>query len=152
MKINESQGDITKVIGAFTVFKFIKLMSTPFTQMKAYKYGIIDSKGNFLKKSEDLKKTNELQSVDMFHRLIINLKKIIEKVPDPRFRAQMSNVATAMVLVKEESEKVGADGEYVISEITKYLSTQGIDIQGIDLKEIEINNSFEELLEDFDAK
>ncbi len=79
MTLNEEQGDMTKVIGAFTVFKFIKLMSTPFTQMKAYRYGIIDSKGNFLKKSEDLEKNSERQSVDMFNRLIINLKKIIEK-------------------------------------------------------------------------
>jgi hypothetical protein len=144
MTLNEAQGDITKVIGAFTVFKFIKLMATPFNQMKAYKYGIIDSKGNFLKKSTDLKKDKERQSVDIFNRLIINLKKIIEKVPDPKFKAQMKNIATAMILVKEESEKVGADGDYVLSEITKYLSTKGIDVA-----EIEINNSFEELLEEY---
>jgi hypothetical protein len=144
MTLNEAQGDITKVIGAFTVFKFIKLMSTPFNQMKAYKYGIIDSKGNFLKKTADLKKDSERQSVDIFNRLIINLKKIIEKVPDPKFKAQMKNIATAMILVKEESEKVGADGDYVLSEITKYLSTKGIDVA-----EIEINNSFEELLEEY---
>jgi hypothetical protein len=143
MILNEAQGDITKVIGAFTVFKFIKLMATPFNQMKAYKYGIIDSKGNFLKKSEDLEKSSELQSVDMFNRLIINLKKIIEKVPDPKFKAQMKNVATAMVLVKEESEKVGADGDYVLSEITKYLS-----VKGVDVKEIELNHSFEEILKE----
>jgi hypothetical protein len=142
MTLNEEQGDMTKVIGAFTVFKFIKLMSTPFTQMKAYRYGIIDSKGNFLKKSEDLEKNSERQSVDMFNRLIINLKKIIEKVPDPRLKAQINNISTAMILFKEESEKVGADGNYVLSEITKYLSTKGINV-----KEIEINNSFEELTE-----
>ena len=142
MTLNEEQGDMTKVIGAFTVFKFIKLMSTPFTQMKAYRYGIIDSKGNFLKKSEDLEKNSERQWVDMFNRLIINLKKIIEKVPDPRLKAQINNISTAMILFKEESEKVGADGNYVLSEITKYLSTKGINV-----KEIEINNSFEELTE-----
>ena len=142
MTLNEAQSDMNKVIGAFTAFKFIKLIATPFNQMKAYKYGIIDSKGNFLKKSEDLEKDSERQSVDMLNRLIINLKKIIEKVPDPRFKAQMKNIATAMIIFKEESEKVGADGDYVISEIKKYLSTKGINV-----KEIEINNSFEELTE-----
>ena len=143
MTLNEAQEDITKVIGAFTVFKFIKLISTPFTKMDAYKYKIIDSKGNFLKKSTDIKNDKERQSVNIFNRLIINLKKIIEKVPDPKFKAQMKNVATAMILIKEESKKVGADGDYVISEISKYLSTKGVD-----MKEIEINNSFEELLEE----
>jgi hypothetical protein len=147
MNINEAQSDITKVIGAFTVYKFIKLMSTPFTQMKAYKYGIIDARGKFLKKTSDLTKNSEKQSVDMFNRLIINLKKIIEKVPDPKFKAQMSNVATAMILVKEEAEKVGADGDMVAEEITRYLSTQGVDVT-----ETEINNSFEELSGDFNAK
>ena len=52
MILNEAQGDMTKVIGAFTVYKFIKLISTPFRQMDAYKLVIIDDKGNFLKKSE----------------------------------------------------------------------------------------------------
>lgn len=144
MNINEAQNDMTKVIGAFTVFKFIKLMATPFTKMDAYKYGIIDSKGDFLKKSEDLKKDKERKSVDVFNRLIINMKKIINRLPDPAFQAQMKNVATAMVLIKEESEKVGADGDMVVEEISKYLSTKGIDVAGI-----EVNDSFEKLLEEY---
>ena len=80
MILNEAQGDMTKVIGAFTVYKFIKLMATPFRQMDAYKFGIIDSKGKFLKKSEDLTSSNEIKSVDVFNRLIINLKKLVKKI------------------------------------------------------------------------
>ena len=140
MILNEAQGDITKVVGAFTVYKFIKLMSTPFRQMDAYKLGIIDDKGNFLKKSEQLTTDKERKAADIFNRLIINLKKLIKKVPDPRIQAQLKNVATAMILIKEESEKIGADGDMVVSEIKEYLSTKGIDVD-----EIEINTSFEEL-------
>ena len=143
MNINEAQNDITKVVGAFTVYKFIKLMSTPFRQMDAYKLGIIDDKGNFLRKSEDFTTDKEKRAADVFHRLIINLKKLVKKIPDPRFQAQLRNVATAMVLIKEESERVGADGEMVVSEIKKYLSTKGINVD-----EIELNNSFEELIEE----
>tara|TARA_Y100000034_G_C6734763_1_gene325746 strand:+ start:212 stop:643 length:432 start_codon:yes stop_codon:yes gene_type:complete len=140
MILNEAQGDITKVVGAFTVYKFIKLMSTPFRQMDAYKLGIIDDKGNFLKKSEQLTTDKERKAADIFNRLIINLKKLLKKVPDPRIQAQLKNVATAMILIKEESEKIGADGDMVVSEIKKYLLTKGIDVD-----EIEINTSFEEL-------
>jgi len=143
MKLNESQGDISKVVGAFTVYKFIKLMSTPFRQMDAYKLGIIDSKGNFLKKSEDLRTDKERKAVDIFNRLIINLKKLVKKVPDPRLQAQLKNVATAMILIKEESERLGADGNMVVYEIKRYLSTQGLNVD-----EITLNNSFEELLEE----
>ena len=142
MILNEAQGDITKVIGAFTVYKFIKLMATPFRSMDAYKFGIIDDKGKFLKKSEELTSSKERKSVDIFHRLIINLKKLVAKVPDPRLQAQFKSVATAMVLIKEESEKSGANGDVVVYEIKRYLTTQGINVDEIDL-----NSSFEELIE-----
>jgi len=141
MILNEAQGDMTKVIGAFTVFKFIKLMATPFRQMDAYKFGIIDSKGKFLKKSEELTSSRERKSVDVFNRLIINLKKLVKKIPDPSLQAQLKNVATAMILIKEESEKIGGDGDFVVNEIRKYLSNKGIDTDSI-----ELNNSFETLI------
>ena len=141
MILNEAQGDMTKVIGAFTVYKFIKLISTPFRQMDAYKLGIIDDKGNFLKKSEEFTTDKEKKAADVFNRLIINLKKLVKKVPDPRLQAQLKNVATAMVLIKEESEKIGADGDMVVYEIKRYLSTKGVNVD-----EIEINDSFETLL------
>ena len=142
MILNEAQGDITKVIGAFTVYKFIKLMATPFRSMDAYKFGIIDDKGKFLKKSEELTSSKERKSVDVFHRLIINLKKLVAKIPDPSLQAKLRNVATAMVLIKEESEKSGANGDVVVYEIKRYLTTQGINVDEIDL-----NSSFEELIE-----
>ena len=134
--------DASKTISAFTVFKFIKMMSDPFTKMEAYKLGIIDENGKFLKKVYDLTSTKEKKSVDAFNRLIINLKKIIKKVPDPKLKAQMKTISTAMVLLKDEAEKYGADGEYVVEEIKGYLFDCGIDVD----KE-EINQSFTELLE-----
>jgi len=143
MILNEAQSDMTKVIGAFTVYKFIKLMATPFRQMDAYKFGIIDSKGKFLKKSEELTSSKEKKSVDVFNRLIINLKKLVKKIPDPSLQAQLKNVATAMILIKEESEKIGCDGDFVVNEIRKYLSNEGIDINSI-----EINDSFEKLIKE----
>ena len=143
MILKEAQGDLTKVVGAFTVYKFIKLMATPFRKMDAYKFGIIDDKGNFLKKSNELTSDKEKKSVDVFNRLIINLKKLVKKIPDPSLQAQLKNVATAMILIKEESEKVGADGDFVINEIRKYLLNEGIDINNI-----EINDSFEKLIKE----
>ena len=128
--INESRGmkDAGKVISAFTVFKFIKMMSEPFTSMDSYKLGIIDDKGNFLKKVDSLETNKERKSVDAFHRLIINLKKIINKVPDPKLKAQMKTLPTAMILLKDEVEKYGADGDFVVSEIKNYFIDNGIDL------------------------
>mgnify|MGYP003125705161 CR=1 FL=1 len=47
--------ELNKIVNAFTVYKFIQSIITPFNAMPAYKLGIIDAKGNFLKKQEDLK-------------------------------------------------------------------------------------------------
>jgi len=55
----------------------------------------------------------------------------------------MKTLPTAMILLKDEVEKYGADGDFVISEIKNYF----ID-NGINLDTIEINQSFEDLTEE----
>ena len=127
--------DASKVISAFTVFKFIKIISDPFTKMEAYKLGIIDSKGKFLKKVDELESKKERDSVKPFNRLMINLKKALSKVPDPTFKAQLKTLPTAMILLKDEAEKVGADGNLVLSEMRNYLLENGIDIDSDDRNE-----------------
>jgi hypothetical protein len=122
--IYEDMKDAGKVISAFTVYKFIKLITLPFSSFDAYKYGIIDSKGNFLKKVDTLTKTKEKKSVDAFYRLVINLKKIINKVPDPSLKAQLKTIPTAMILLKDEVEKIGGDGDLVLQEIKNYMYTE----------------------------
>ena len=122
--INENMKDASKVISAFTVYKFIKLITLPFTKFDAYKYGIIDKNGKFLKKTEEITSNKEANSVSPFYRLIINLKKIIEKVPDPSLKSKLKTVPTAMVLLKNEVEKIGGDSEMVLFELKKYIQEE----------------------------
>ena len=123
--------DAGKVISAFTVFRFIKIISDPFTKMEAYKLGIIDSKGKFLKKVDELKTKKEIDSVNPFNRLMINLKKALARVPDPTFKAKLKTLPTAMILLKDEAEKVGADGDLVLTEVRNYLFENGVDVDNI---------------------
>jgi len=134
--------DAGRVISAFTVFKFIKIISDPFTKMEAYKLGIIDAKGKFLKKVDELETKKERDSVSPFNRLMINLKKAMDRVPDPKFRAQLRTLPTAMILLKDEAEKVGADGEMVLGEIRNYLFENGVDVDSLST-----NEEFKELLQ-----
>ena len=134
--------DAGKVISAFTVFKFIKIISDPFTKMDAYRLGIIDSKGKFLKKVDDLQTKKERDSVKPFDRLMINLKKALDKVPDPKFKAQLKTLPTAMILLKDEAEKVGANGDVVLIEIRNYLLANGVDVDSVST-----NEQFKELLQ-----
>ena len=133
--------DAGKVINAFTVFKFIKIISDPFTKMEAYKLGIIDSKGKFLKKVDELETRKERDSVNPFNRLMINLKKAMNKIPDPTFKAKLKTLPTAMILLKDEAEKVGADGDVVLSEVRNYLFENGLDVDNIST-----NEEFEEFI------
>ena len=141
--INEDTRELGKVINAFTVYKFIKLITTPFNQTEAYRLGIIDQRGKFLKKLSELETQQEKKSVDAFHRLIFNLKKIFETIPDSRLRAQLKILPTAMVLLKDEAEKHGADGDLVHSEIKEYI----LEETDIDLDSVEVDSSFTQLIE-----
>ena len=136
--MSRGMSDLNKVISAFTVYKFITKIITPFNRTNAYKYGIIDAKGNFLKDIKGLK-GKEKESVDAFNMLIINLKKIIAKVPDPRLKAQLTTLPTAIFLVKEEVEKVGCDGQYFIECFKDYL----IEEYNTDISTIFLNESFD---------
>ncbi len=118
--INEAKADFNKVIGAFTVYKFIKLLSSPFNQMDAFKYGIIDKDGKYLKDVDSLT-GHEKKSVDAFHRMIIGMKKIIDTHQNPSIRAKMKRLPTALMILQDEAEKVGADGVEVIAEVRVYL-------------------------------
>ena len=131
--------DLNKVVNAFTTYKFIKQIITPFKQMDAYRLGIIDGKGNFLRKYVDLKTSEEKKAGSMFNRLIINLKKIIAKVPDPKLKAQLKTLPTAILLIREEIEKVGGDGEEFLNSLQKFV----VEEYDVDLENLFLNESFQ---------
>ena len=46
---------MSKVVDLFLVYQFIKRLSTPFEETKAYELGLIDEKGKRLKKPRRVK-------------------------------------------------------------------------------------------------
>ena len=93
------------VFNAFIAYKFIKILTTPWKESDAYILGIIDEKGKILKKRRKLETTSERKSYTIFHQLIWNLKKILEKVPI--FRSKLGSFAAALYLIKEHSDPTG---------------------------------------------
>ena len=123
--------DIGKVVSAFTVYKFIKSFTTPYTSMPAYKLGIIDKKGNFIKKSTEFNTLEEKEAGSVFNRLIINLKKVTDQLPGGSLKAKLQRFSTALLLIKEDVDRMGGDGELVINEIKEFLSEQNINLDEI---------------------
>jgi len=46
---------MNRLVNAFVIYKFIKLLVTPFNKTDAFKLGIIDAKGNYLKNKKTLR-------------------------------------------------------------------------------------------------
>lgn len=89
------------ILDLYLAYQFLRRLVTPFTQMDAYRLGIIDDHGNFLKKRKDLRTPEEKKALGVFDILVINLKKIIAKMPGGRTR--LASLAAALYLVKEHN-------------------------------------------------
>lgn len=82
--------------------RLLVMLTTPFNEMEAYKVGIIDAKGKYI--IPQFKRTNEQRkSLTYLDRLIINTKKIINKLPGGE--NNLKNLVSAMILIKENLEK-----------------------------------------------
>jgi hypothetical protein len=89
-------GALTKATDTVYTLRFLRLLTTPWEETNAFKLGLIDNKGNKLKKPFTEK---EKSSYNMFHRLVFNIKKLINKVPGGS--SKIASYATALFLIKE---------------------------------------------------
>jgi hypothetical protein len=87
------------VVDLFLVYSFIRKLVTPFDQWEAYKLGIIDEKGNILIKRKDFLKKSQRDAFGIFDLMILNIKKLLAKVPGGQTR--LASYAAALFLIKE---------------------------------------------------
>lgn len=90
---------VSRTADLYYTFRFLKLLVTPWTEMDAYKLGIIDENGTILKKSAQLRTAEERTAYTLFHRLVFNIKKTLEKIPFGKSR--IASYAAALYLLKE---------------------------------------------------
>lgn len=108
----------------FYTLRFLRLLTTPWNKTNAYKEGIIDDKGKVLKKPETSK---EKGVYNTFHRLVYNLKRLLNKIPFGK--STIASYAAALFLIKEESNMSDVAIRKVMLEVT------GVDIKKTDLTE-----------------
>lgn len=100
---------LTRAGDLFYTYRFIKILTTPWKESKAYEYGIIDDNGKVLRKSRELRTSDEKSSYTLFHRLIFSLKRLLEKLP---FGSNpLSSYAAALFMLKEHT---GMSDEHLI--------------------------------------
>ena len=107
-------------IDAFITFRFLKLLVTPFNKTEAFKFGIIDERGKVLRKYKTLERIEERKAYTILHRLVFNIKKLLEKLPGGKSR--LASYAAALFLIKEHvNEYHDSDGKLIEKEFYKYL-------------------------------
>jgi len=87
------------VVDIYVAYKFVKILSQPWTDTDAFKLGIISDKGKILKKRKHLKSGEEKAAYTIFHTLIWNLKKLLDKLPPGRTR--IGSFAAALWMLRE---------------------------------------------------
>ncbi len=108
----------------FITYKFLRLLVTPWKKTEAYDEGVINDKGKLLVKVKD-QTSAQKKTYTTFHRLVFNIKRLMEKIPFGKTR--IASYAAALYLLKEETDMAEED-------ILKVLEDLGYDTS-LDLNE-----------------
>ena len=119
-----------RAIDLFVTYRFLRLLTTPFEDTDAFKLGIIDGKGNRIKKPNSTKPlvplntTAQKNSYTILHKLVFNIKKIFGKVPG--LRTKLGTYAAALFLLKDTFKESVDDPDMFEKEFVKYLKENNI--------------------------
>lgn len=103
------------VVDTVIVFRILKMMTRKWEEMDAYKFGLIDDNGKRIK-SKKPKTSEEKNSFTLLHRLVFNLKRVLELLPFGRTR--LASYAASLALLKEH---FNIDGEALEKHFYQYL-------------------------------
>ena len=112
-------------IDTVIVFRVLKLLTTKWKDQAAFKEGLIDDKGKRIKKQK-VDTPKRKNSYTFLHRLVFNLKRIIEMIPFGKTR--IASYAAALFLIKEHCE---LSGTKLDKEVFKYLQEAGLLEEGL---------------------
>ena len=93
------EGLIGGGLNLYFIYKFLRILTTPWEKSEAFKLGIVDDNGKILKKKRTLKTVEEKEAYTIMHRLVWKLKRLMEKVPFGKSR--LASYAAALWLIKE---------------------------------------------------
>ena len=120
-----------RAIDLFVTYRFLRLLTTPFKDTDAFKLGVIDDKGNRIRKPKSSQPAVELttselkNSYTILHKLVFNIKKIFGKVPG--LRTKVGTYAAALFLLKDTFKESVDDQHMFEKEFMKYLKENNIE-------------------------
>ena len=107
----------SRAFDTFITYKIISTLATEWEDMPAFEHGIIDKKGKLLRKSNTLKTNDEKGAYTLFHRLVFNLKRLIQKLPGGS--SKLASYTAGLFLIKEQIDvdRLLNEGESYVEEI-----------------------------------
>ena len=108
------------VVDTVIVFRILKMMTRKWSEMDAFKFGLIDDNGKRIKTKKP-KTSEEKNSYTLLHRLVFNLKRVLELLPFGRTR--LASYAASLALLKEHFE---IDGKYLEESFYTYLKENNL--------------------------
>ena len=114
---------MSRPVDLLIAYRVIKMLVTPFKDQPAFKYGIIDDKGNVLKKYKTITGSQEKRSYTILHRFVFNLKRILSKVG---IRGKLGSFAVAAALLLRENKRYAIHKETIESAVITYLKENNL--------------------------
>lgn len=123
-------------VTSFSLYKFLQDISNPLTSLDAYKLGIIDSRG---KQKKEPQTPRENDAYSPYYQMVIMVKKVFDKVPDPKTSSQLKTLMGTIQIFSEEVESLGGSSKDFKKGVLKIMMENGIDLEAEMLSE-EITN------------
>lgn len=106
---------VSRTADLFYAFRFLKLLVSSWDKTDAYELGIIDANGKLLKKAQDRKTPQEKSAYTVFHRLVFNVKRLLNKLPFGK--TKLASYASALFLIKENTNLTDDEIRNVLNDV-----------------------------------
>ena len=104
----------SSIINTVVLYKFLQHLTRNWEDTDAFKLGLVDGKG---KKLKSAKSSEEKEAYNLFHRLIYNIKRIIQKAPGGG--SKIGSLAAGLWLLKESEKWNDPTFDRILSEISE---------------------------------
>jgi|TARA_B100000902_G_scaffold197492_1_gene188511 hypothetical protein len=137
---------MSRGVDLLITYRVVKMLATPFKKHDAFKHGIIDEKGNVLRKYKTIASPIEKRSYTLLHRFVFNLKRILARVG---IKGALGSFAVAAALLFKENKEakkhqlvIEAAVITYLKQINQYDTMISEDINIPDIQETPIMNCF----------
>jgi|TARA_Y100000310_G_scaffold163841_1_gene163657 hypothetical protein len=121
------EGAVSRVADLFYAFRFLRLLTMPWEKTTAFKLNLIDKDGKRLK-AVKVETPGQKSAYTVFHRLVFNVKRLIQKIPGVG-KTTVAKYAAALYLIKEHTHMSEKQIKKIMDQVELDLDWDNLPIQ-----------------------